>query len=44
MIDKKMKNGLGVMLDDIVAGIYTIIVLKLLQPTIEYYIIAYSVN
>ena len=25
LIDKKMKNGLGVILDDIVAGIYTII-------------------
>ena len=43
MIDKKMKNGLGVVLDDVVAGIYTMIVLKLLQPTIEYYIIAYII-
>ena len=25
MIDKKMKNSLGVILDDIIAGIYTII-------------------
>ena len=27
IVDKKMKNGLGVMLDDIIAGIYTTIVI-----------------
>ena len=30
MIDKKMKNGLGVMLDDIIAGIYTTIVIYII--------------
>lgn len=29
LIDKKMKNGLGVILDDIVAGIYTIITISI---------------
>ena len=27
LIDKKVKNGLGVVLDDVVAGIYTITIL-----------------
>ena len=30
IVDKKMKNGLGVMLDDIIAGIYTTIVIYII--------------
>ena len=33
-IDKKFKNGYGVMLDDIIAGIYTILTLKILNAFI----------
>ena len=35
-IDKEMKNGFGVILDDIVAGIYSIIVLLLASFLINY--------
>ena len=30
IVDKKMKNGLGVMLDDIIAGIYSTIVIYII--------------
>ena len=29
LVDKKMKNGLGVVLDDILAGLFTLIVILL---------------
>ena len=35
-IDKKMKNGFGVVLDDIIAGFYSIIILLLLKFIINY--------
>jgi phosphatidylglycerophosphatase A len=35
-IDKKMKNGFGVVLDDIIAGFYSIIILLLLIFIINY--------
>ena len=36
-IDKNMKNGFGVILDDIVAGIYSIITLLIIILFIQYY-------
>ena len=36
-IDQKIKNGFGVMLDDIVAGIYAIIVLLIIFVFINYF-------
>ena len=34
--DKKMKNGIGVMLDDVIAGIYTLITISLIQILVRY--------
>jgi phosphatidylglycerophosphatase A len=36
IIDKKMKNGFGVILDDIVAGIYSVIMLLVIVIIINY--------
>ena len=36
IIDKKMKNGFGVMLDDIVAGVYTSVVVLIITMAISY--------
>ncbi len=36
IIDKKMKNGFGVMLDDIVAGVYTSFVVLIITMAISY--------
>ena len=36
IIDKKMKNGFGVILDDIVAGIYSVIMLLMIVIIINY--------
>jgi len=35
-IDKNMKNGFGVILDDIVAGIYSIVTLSIIISLIQY--------
>jgi len=35
-IDKQMKNGFGVILDDIVAGIYSIVTLSIIISLIQY--------
>ena len=35
-IDKEMKNGFGVILDDIVAGIYSIVTLSIIISLIQY--------
>ena len=37
IIDKKMKNGLGVMLDDIIAGIYTSITILIFSYVYAFY-------
>ncbi|MFP6779624.1 MAG: phosphatidylglycerophosphatase A [Alphaproteobacteria bacterium] len=34
--DKKMKNGKGVMLDDVVAGIYTLLILIMIEMYLKY--------
>ena len=34
--DKKMKNGKGVMLDDVVAGIYTLLILIMIEMCLKY--------
>ena len=34
--DKKMKNGIGVMLDDVIAGIYTLITISLIKILVRY--------
>ena len=34
--DKKMKNGIGVMLDDVIAGIYALITISLIQILVRY--------
>ena len=36
IIDKKMKNGFGVMLDDIVAGVYTSVVVLIITMAINH--------
>ena len=37
IVDKKMKNGLGVMLDDIIAGIYTSITILIFGYVYAFY-------
>ena len=37
IIDKKMKNGLGVVLDDIIAGIYTSITILIFSYVYAFY-------
>jgi len=37
IIDKKMKNGLGVVLDDIIAGIYTSITILIFGYVYAFY-------
>ena len=34
--DKKMKNGIGVMLDDVIAGIYALITISFIQILVRY--------
>ena len=32
-IDAKLKGGLGIMLDDVIAGVFALVVLKLIEVT-----------
>jgi len=36
IIDKKMKNGLGVMLDDVIAGVYSSVIVLILISIMSY--------
>ena len=35
-IDKKMKNGLGIILDDVIAGVYSVIALLIIMFLVSY--------